>query len=69
MFWIVCCILELRRSVIDNSRIYMIDMINTINIIDYIDQYEDNRLNIPNQLTLQTPPSQLHHCCFIYQFP
>ena len=46
----------------------MIHTINTIDIIDYINQHEENKQDVSNQLTLQTSPTQLRLCCFLYIF-
>ena len=48
-----------------------IDTIDTINTIDRIscnNQYKDNWYDRSDQLTLQTSPTQWHHCCFLLRF-
>ena len=63
--WVILIILQLHRTVTENSRI---DTINTFDRIDCINEYEDNRYNQSDQLTLQTLPTQWRHCCFIFWF-
>ena len=66
--WVICIILQLQSTEIENARTYKIDTINTIDIINFINQHKDNRYNWYDQLTLQTSPKQLHHCCFVFRF-
>ena len=66
--WVVWIVLQLQRTAIENARIDTIDTINTIIIIDCINQYEYNWYDWSDQLTLQTSPTQLHHCCLLFRF-
>ena len=66
--WAIWIILQLQRTAIENARIDTIDAIDLINIIDCINQYEENWYNQSDRLTLQTSPTQLHHCCFLFIF-
>ena len=40
--WVICIILQLKRTAIEKYRIDTIDKINTINIINCINKYEEN---------------------------
>ena len=62
--WVIWNIFQLQRTAIENSRI---DTIDTIDIIDCINQYKDNRYDRSDLLTLQTSPTQFHHCCFLFR--
>ena len=66
--WVICIILQLQRTAIENSRIDKIDMINKIYRINCINQYEDNQYDQYDLLTLQTSPTQLQQCCFLFRF-
>ena len=71
VIWIIH---QLQRTLIENAMINTIDTIDTINTIDTIDrtdcinQYEYNRYNWTDKLTLQTSPTQWHHCCLLFLF-
>ena len=68
VFWVVCIILQLQSTAIENARINTIGTINMINRIDCINQYKYNRYDWSDQFTLQTSPTQLHHCCLLFRF-
>ena len=65
---VVWIILQLQRTVIENSGSDTIDIINTIDRIDCKYHYEYNRYDRSNILALQTSSTQWHHCCFIFRF-
>ena len=46
----------------------VIDTIDTIDIIDCIGQYEDNWYYQSDPLSLQTSPTQLQQCWFLFRF-
>ena len=58
----------MQSTAIDNYRVNTIDTIDTIDRIDCINQYKYNQYDRSDQLTLQTSPTQLHHCCFLFRF-
>ena len=69
--WAILIILQLQGTVIENARINTINTLDTIDTIDRIDrinQYKYNRYDWYDQLTLQTSPTQWHHCCFLFRF-
>ena len=66
--WVIFIILQLQRTAIENSRIDKIDTTNMVDRIYCINQYEDNQYGWSGQLTLQTPPTQLRHCCLLFWF-
>ena len=66
--WVVCIILQLQQTAIENARIDSIDNIDTIDIIDCINQYKYNRYNWSNQLTLYTSSTQLYHYYSLFRF-
>ena len=73
--YVIWITLQLHRTVTENARIITIDTIDTINtinmidIIDCINQYEENRYDQSDQLTLQNSPTQWNHCCFLFLSP
>ena len=69
--WVVWIILQLQRTVIEDTRVDTINMINTIDTIDRIDcinQYKDNWWDLYDQLTLQNSPTQWNHCYILFRF-
>ena len=69
--WVILIILQLQHTAIENARVDRfdtIDTIDTIGIINYNNQYEYYWYDQSDKLTLQTSPTQWHHCCFLFRF-
>ena len=69
--WVVWIILQLQCTTIENTRVNTINTINTIGTIDrinYNNQCKENWYNQSDLLTMQTSPTQWHHCCFLFRF-
>ena len=66
--WVICIVLKLQCTAIDKSRIDTTNTIDIIDIFDCIDPFKDNQYDQSDWLTLQTSPTQLYHCCFLFRF-